>query len=219
LPTGQCVVLVVATDGVPTGNGYSVDARTDFMNALRSLMNDQSVHVVLRLCTNEDSVIDFYNEVESDLEMPLDVLDDLEGESREIYKQGNGWFTYTPEIHRFREGGTFLSLFDVMDERRLNPSEAALLAQLLLRDKDDAPLPFESDEFLDRVRPLADQAAPKFCIRRRRFVQPVHFRGLRYAILGAWAIFKPVKDFFRTLRRGCGVECGVHDVSYGDDSD
>lgn len=82
---------------------------------------------------DEDDVIEFYNRLDNEIELNLEVLDDIEGEAKEIVSTGNGWLTYTPLIHTVREGGTFMKLFDLLDERPLTPVEIALLSQLLLR--------------------------------------------------------------------------------------
>jgi len=75
---GQRVVLVIATDGLPTSarSGFSsqVDKR-GMVQELTRLMTDLSVFVVIRLTTDDDSVISFYNEVDEQLELPLEVLE------------------------------------------------------------------------------------------------------------------------------------------------
>merc|ERR1712025_1396566 len=70
----------------------------------------------------------------------------------EIYSQGNGWLTYSPLLHRIREGGTFVKLFDLLDERQLTPTEVSLFTQLLLRREGDAPMPRTAVEFCKALR-------------------------------------------------------------------
>ena len=48
---------------------------------------------MVRLCTDEDEVGDYWNELDTQVELPLDVLDDFVGEATEIY-QFNPWLAY-----------------------------------------------------------------------------------------------------------------------------
>jgi len=91
--------------------------------------------MVIRLTTNEDKVVDFYNQLDEELEIPLEVLDDIESEAKEILDKGNGWLTYSPLVHMLREMGTFMNLFDLLDERALTACESMVLARLFLQNE------------------------------------------------------------------------------------
>jgi len=67
---GKKVVVVIATDGIPTDeNGYQgQNTRDEFVNALRRL-EGLPVWVVIRLCTDEDNVVEFYNTIDEQLEL------------------------------------------------------------------------------------------------------------------------------------------------------
>jgi len=109
--------------------------------------------VVVRLCTDDDDTVDFYNRVDEEVELQLEIIDDIYGEAKETWNAGNRFFTYSPLIHRLREGGTFLRIFDLLDERRLEPMEVMLLCQILCRrTADDGPLPASIEEFVQEVR-------------------------------------------------------------------
>lgn len=72
---GQKVAVVIATDGLPTDDqGYGGKAHQDqFVNALRTL-EGLPVWLVIRLCTDEEDVVNFYNDLDQLLELSMEVL-------------------------------------------------------------------------------------------------------------------------------------------------
>jgi hypothetical protein len=120
------IVLVLATDGKPTdAYGYSspvVDQ--EFENAL--LQVQSKAWVVIRLCTNDENVLAYYQNLDDREEFDLEVLDDYLDEAKEVYSY-NPWLTYSLSLHRCREmgmscHGTFRFL-DWLDERSLSRDE------------------------------------------------------------------------------------------------
>lgn len=90
----QKAVVVIATDGLPTdpqGNRND-QVRSEFIEALKTLQM-QPVWIVIRLCTENDEVVDFYNELDKELESSLEVVDDFLGEATEVC-QVNKWLKY-----------------------------------------------------------------------------------------------------------------------------
>ena len=121
--TGQKVAIILATDGLPTDpyGVCSAHTRSEFEHNLRSLAG-LPVWIVVRLCTDEDAVVDYYNNLDSQLELSLEVLDDWIGESKEVHRF-NPWLNYGLCLHRIREMGFHHRLFDLLDERPLNLDE------------------------------------------------------------------------------------------------
>jgi hypothetical protein len=130
----QRVCVVIATDGTPTDNG--------FQEALGRLQ-------ALPVCTDEDSVIDYYNDLDAAMEAPMEVLDDLLGEAHDVCKL-NRWLTYGQPMQTARFGMQ-LRLFDDIDERALTPGQVKKFCELLLGCP---PLPepdLDRQAFLDAI--------------------------------------------------------------------
>mmetsp|Transcript_11245 Transcript_11245/g.35673 ORF Transcript_11245/g.35673 Transcript_11245/m.35673 type:complete len:361 (-) Transcript_11245:210-1292(-) len=141
--TGQRALVVIASDGEPSDGDVEV--------ALRPL-KDLPVNVVVRLCTDEDTVVDFWSTVDADLEFPLDVLDDLASEAREVVNH-NPYIAYGLPLHRLREFGCALPIVDLIDETRLAPTQLKQLA-VVLYGQAAADLPHPDLDFKDFVREL-----------------------------------------------------------------
>jgi len=173
---GQRVVLVVATDGLPTGqpSESASECKRRVVNNLKRLGTDLSVFIVIRLTTDDEDVVQFYNEVDDELELPLEVLDDFESEAKEIRDHGNGWLAYSPLLHRIREGGTFVKLFDLLDERCFTPTEVSVFTQLLLRQEDEDPMPRSADDFCEALQNAVAEAQLVYDPLLRRMVPPIH---------------------------------------------
>jgi hypothetical protein len=126
---GRQVVVVIATDGLPSDdNGMSSElVQQEFVQALRVLQN-LPVWLVIRLCTDDEKIGNYYNDLDKMLELPLEVMDDFFGEGAEVYSI-NKWLNYTLPLHRVREMGYHHRLFDLLDERLLNKDE---LRQVLI---------------------------------------------------------------------------------------
>jgi hypothetical protein len=154
---GQKVVIVIATDGLPTderGHGGN-QHQQEFVEALRRL-EGLPVWVVVRLCTDENDVVSFYNDLDGQLELSLEVLDDFKGESLEV-RGKNPWLNYALPLHRLREFGHNHRVFDMLDEQRLTKSELRDFCALLFGEEnfDGIPDPsLEWDRFLNDMERL-----------------------------------------------------------------
>merc|ERR1719387_1730897 len=179
---GLRTVLVIATDGLPTSQGYTPTdaAKAEVVRELRQISVELPVFLVIRLCTDEDSVVEYYNRIDEEEELPLEVIDDLESEAQEIRQQGNDWLTYSPMIHMIREGGTFMKLLDLLDERKLNALEVRLLAGHFLQLADQQSLPVsDMAQFHKKAEENVRQMPKVFDPLRHRAAPCVDVRKLR----------------------------------------
>jgi hypothetical protein len=123
----------------------------DVTQALKSL-EGLPCWVCIRLCTDEENIVSYWNDVDGHLELAMDVLDDLFGEAEEVYEHNN-WLVYGEPLHRFREFGTHRKELDMLDEMPLSTEHLRATLSILFGGKqEDYPHP-EAD-FNDFVRYL-----------------------------------------------------------------
>jgi hypothetical protein len=118
---GKKAVVVIATDGVSTDGDL-----TDVMRPFEQL----PVWVVVRLCTDDDAIVRYWNDIDAELELELDVLDDFASEAEEVVGN-NAWLTYGMPLHRLREWGSANKLFDLIDETKFTPSQVRDMVALV----------------------------------------------------------------------------------------
>jgi len=154
---GRKVSIIIATDGLPTDEGGYGGAlqRNQFISALRSF-EGLPVWIVIRLCTDEDSVVKFYNDLDSQLELSIEVLDDFMGEAKKVYNI-NKWLTYSLPLHRCREMGFHHGIFHLFNERKFTKGELRDFCMLLLgKDQFDGVVDPEEnfDKFSSQISKL-----------------------------------------------------------------
>ena len=118
---GQLACVVIATDGEATDGNLA-----DAMRPLKNL----PVWIVVRLCTNDEHVVKYWSEIDSELELSMDVLDDFQGEAMEIYKH-NPWLTYGEPLHRMREFGVHVKEIDFLDEKKCELEQIRILSHVM----------------------------------------------------------------------------------------
>lgn len=158
---GQKAAIVLATDGLPTGSEGQIHAKEEFVRALRSL-EGLPVWIVIRLCTDEDKIIEFYDSLDQQLELSLDLLDDHCGEAKEVF-EFNPWLNYALPLHRIRELGFHDRVFDLIDERALTKSEIRQFCLLLFGESQFDGVPDPSIDwvgFLNDIERMVREEKP-----------------------------------------------------------
>ena len=195
---GQRVCVVLATDGLPTDNPHNVHGgpKAAFCKALNSLRG-LPVWIVIRLLTDDEEVVDYWNNLDQEVEVPLDVLDDWEGEAREV-AVANPWINYTQELHHAREFGLAHPVFDLMDEKAFGASEVTQFIGLLLGQDAMLELPHpgvDLDGFLAGVTRLLERTKPSYNILSKKFKPLISVKKLR----------KHLKKHMKGQKAGCVI--------------
>ena len=133
------VFLVLVTDGVPTPVMWSSSGKeSDMMEAsqrliivIKSILSKFPVALCVRLATDDEHIVRFWNELDEEEEFALDVLDDIAGEAKEIRRVGNDFLAYGPVLQTFREAGNTQRIYDVLDEKAVSTKQATHLVNCL----------------------------------------------------------------------------------------
>jgi len=146
--TGQLACVVILTDGEST-DGEIIDALKPFI--------ELPVWVVIRLCTNEKKVVDYWNEVDKNLELKMEVLEDLFEETNEVFEH-NPWLTYCEPLHRLREFGVALGEIDMLDEAPLSLEQIRLVCSIIFGGEVET-YPHPEAQWNDFIRRIAEENA------------------------------------------------------------
>jgi hypothetical protein len=177
--SGQKLAIILATDGLPSDAGGTSNANAQrlFSDALRTL-EGLPVWIVVRLCTDEDDVVEFWNNLDTQLELNLEVLDDFVSEAQEVYTK-NPWFTYGLPLHRMREMGFYNRILDLIDEQTLSKDEVRDFLRVLLGNF-DAPDPDENWKgFCDVVERLIQQETKVYNPYHKKVMPWIDIKKLR----------------------------------------
>ena len=115
------IILVVCTDGEPSDGLLS--------EALAPLLN-YPVWMVVRLCTDQPAVTQYWDDLDKEMEIELDIIDDFLNEARAVGTL-NRWLTYGEPLHRIREWGFRLKELDSLDERVLTSQQMHIVVNLM----------------------------------------------------------------------------------------
>ena len=154
ISNNRIVVLIIMTDGESTDGSVA-----DTLKPLEGL----PVQIIIRICTDESDVSEYWHDVNAQLDINIQVLDDLEATST-VVSEYNTWLTYGEPLHIAREFGMMLPAFNVLDERLLTRTEIGNVARVLLEggaNFPDADTNWES--FLLSVKHSLEQTKNVFC--------------------------------------------------------
>lgn len=112
--------LVIVTDG------QSNDG--DIKSIIKEIQK-YDVSITIRLCTDENAVVDYWNNIDKDLKLRLDIINVYPDEAEGVYNV-NFDLNYTYYLHRIREFGVVDGRFDHVDEMKLSKKDIDFLNDL-----------------------------------------------------------------------------------------
>ena len=132
--THKRITLCVCTDSIPTDEDGEEHPGMiqEFLVTLQQLVN-WPVQVVIRLSTDEERVVQFYQNLfaeHTNLANHLQVLDDYVSECYQVQKH-NPWLHYGYPLHLCREEGIRISVLEALSVRPLLPIELCQLVSLI----------------------------------------------------------------------------------------
>lgn len=121
--------------------------------------------VIVRLCTEEQQVVDYWNNIDNQIELDIDVIDDQLGDAKQV-NEVNGWLTYGEPIHRLREFGASMKELDVIDESTLSSDQMRGICSYLFCNGDLNKIPHPGVEwrlFIKEIKNFNNKSPPVFC--------------------------------------------------------
>lgn len=124
------LVISVCTDSIPTDADGMENQQivSEFLMTLQQLM-EWPVQVVIRLLTDEERVVGFYQRLPSDMGS-LQVLDVYVSECEQVQKY-NPWLHYGYPLHLCREQGIHKPVLEALSRRALTAAESAEVLRII----------------------------------------------------------------------------------------
>jgi hypothetical protein len=178
---GHKVVVVIATDGLPSDEygESSPQMQEEFANALKKLQL-LPVWIVIRLCTKDRRILNFYRKLDKKLESPIECISNFLTESQEIYKY-NPWLNYALPLHQCREMGFYHRVFDLLDERPLSKDDLYEFLIVLFGAPSFVGAPnihTEFQEFIWHVRKIVTRVDQQWCPHSRKMEDWIDIKKL-----------------------------------------
>lgn len=167
----KSLAILYVTDRLPVDEDgrEGEHATTRFLETL-NLLQGSSVFVVIRLSTDDQRVVDFYNDLDRRMDavtkqpklygedcisghnLHLDVLDDFVSEAAAVHEH-NPWLNYAYPLHLCRESAVQFPVFDALNDRPLQMDELVEFLTLLFDRNQYAwalqPLPNPQTQYAD----------------------------------------------------------------------
>jgi hypothetical protein len=171
---------IIITDGEPNNT-------LNFENELKILADTYSIFLTINLCTDNDQIVEYYNDLDQKLgkEMGgIDVLDDFEAEQNEILQIGNNFFVYTYDIHICRLAGCNSIIADSLDEIKFPPHYVVKLCNELTNiDNAKSPHWSENGLYIEYLKEKCTEINPVYNYKHKRFEPIINISNVNKMLL------------------------------------
>jgi hypothetical protein len=157
----QLACVMIATDGVSSDGDIA---------AAMAPLKHLPAWVVIRMCTDDDKIVEYWNNIDQQVEIDMDVLDDLSAEAAEV-TSANNWLTYGEPLHRLREFGIPVKEIDILDSDLLSLEQTRMMCTIIFGGRlDDYPHPEEDwKEFISKVDSMNKQAGKVWAPNKNKY--------------------------------------------------
>lgn len=132
------LVICVCTDSIPTDVDGTENPQMmeNFFLTLQQF-TEWPVHVVIRLLTGEERVVQFYQQLTRN-DATLQVLDGYVNECRQVQSH-NPWLHYGYPLHLCREQGIHSNVLETLAKRTLSPNELMEVLRIIFVGHKERP--------------------------------------------------------------------------------
>jgi hypothetical protein len=165
----------ILTDGNP-------NCKLRFEHRLKNLCKNYNIFLVINLCTDDEDIIDYYNNLDKTIGNELsgmDVIDDLETEQIEVIENGNTFITYSNDIHICRMAGCYSVISDLLDEEPLNLFYMNKLCKELVGSPKDLPHWEDRVGYIQKLESLNKKV---YNLQKERFMPLINTSRIDWAI-------------------------------------
>jgi hypothetical protein len=132
------VCVIIMTDGESSDG--SIESALKLFEHLPSHI---SISVIVRLCTDSTQLVEYWDNVDNNVEVNLDVIDNIVNEGIQVH-MFNPWVAYWMELHNARMFGGLPRIFDIIDERPFTFAEKIEFINYLLSEPIVFPNPIDN---------------------------------------------------------------------------
>ena len=119
--SGKVAQLIIMTDCESTDGNL-----VDVLKPLEGM----PLQIIIRMCTDQRSVLEYWHNINAQLDLDIHVLDHCDVEAVEVM-ENNNWLTYAEPLHRMREFGIMVPALNYLNYRQLTRTEIKSVLELL----------------------------------------------------------------------------------------
>ena len=159
-----------------------------FESAIKSIAKHHNVFIVVNLTTDSETVIDYYNSLDTDPTISnelsgLDVVDDLEAEFNEVISVNNDFIVYSHDLHTCRMAGCYSVVGDTIDEETLPKAYVFKAVREILNITDKSLNISNLNNYLTVIENKNNTATQVYNYKSSKFEKPINMTKLKNILI------------------------------------